>query len=467
MAKQLIRSIGLWGAVATAVGIVVSSSAMVSLGQGFGIGGKGFVIAMVFALFLNFCVAFSFAELSGMVPRAGGLNHYTLPAMGPFVGMVAVITGYVLVTIFAGSAEAAISGIVFNEVFSVGVNPIVIAIIVVTLLGFLNLFGIQIFSWTQMVLTTLLIASTVVLGIIGLSGVGGGEAVSNPIEFNPMGWGVLSLTALAFWLFVGVEFVTPLAEEIKKPKVYIPLSMILGLVIIFIADMVFGYASIKHAPLDRLAGSASPHVDAAKAILGEKGLIWMGIVTILATSSTLNTLISSIARMLYAMALEGQMPKVFGKLNRWGTPWAAILFLCVLFVAFLLMGITNSSSLTTFILAGCICWMIAYIVAHLNVIILRIKYPNAKRGFKSPFGYTFQIIGILGMLYIMFNIYPDPIIKAEIYKFTFIFLGLTIVYSVCWVKFIMKKKLFETTPIEDLLDQTDNESPQTKEKISS
>lgn len=463
LSKQLIRSLGLWGAVATAVGIVVSSSALVSLGQGFGIGGKGFIIAMLFALFLNLCVAFSFSELSGIIPRAGGINHFTLPAMGPFVGMVAVISGYVLVTIFAGSAEAAISGFIVTEVFSVKINPVLVSIVVVLFLGISNLFGVKVFSWTQTILTTLLIGSTVTLGIIGLTGNATGTPVTNTLDFNPMGWGVLSLTALAFWLFVGVEFVTPLAEEIKKPKIYIPLSMILGLVIIFIADLIFGFASIKYAPLEGLAESASPHVDAAKAMLGDTGLIWMGIVTILATSSTLNTLISSISRMLYAMALEGQMPKVFSKLNRWGIPWVAILFMSLLFVFFLLIGITNSSSITTFILAGCLCWMVAYIIAHLNVIILRLKYPNIKRGFKSPFGFTFQIIGIVGMLYVIFNIFPDPTIKMNIYTYTIIFLTLTVVYSFCWVKFVMKKRIFETTPIEVLTSHTEEEEGESEQ----
>lgn len=450
MANHLKRSIGLWGAVATAVGIVVSSSAMVSLGQGFGLGGPGFIIAMAVALALNFCVAFSFSELSGIIPRAGGINHFTLPAMGPFIGMIAVISGYVLVTIFAGSAEAGISGLVLTEVFSLDVNPTLVAIIVVAILGAANLFGVKAYSWTQVVLTALLIFSTVIIGIIGLTGAGSGEPVTTPSDFNPMGWGVLSLTALAFWLFVGVEFVTPLAEEVKKPKLYIPLAMILGLVIILLADMVFGFAAIKYAPLETLAGSASPHVDAASAILGKPGLIWMGVVTFLATASTLNTLIGAISRMLYAMGLDGQMPRVFGKLNRWGAPWVAILFMGALFVFFLLVGITNSSSLTTFILAGCICWMIAYIVAHLNVIILRFKYPHVQRGFKSPFGITFQLVGIVGMLYVIFNIFPDPVIRADIYKYTLIFLGITVVYSAWWVKFVMKKGLFEITPLHEL-----------------
>jgi amino acid transporter len=58
------REIGLIPAIATAVGIVVSSSALLMLGQGFGLGGPAFVVAMIIAAFVNLCVAFSFAELT-------------------------------------------------------------------------------------------------------------------------------------------------------------------------------------------------------------------------------------------------------------------------------------------------------------------------------------------------------------------------------------------------------------------
>ncbi len=63
---KLRRSLGLWPAIATAVGIVVASTTLVSLGQGIGIAGYGFIYPMVFALILNVFVALTFSELSGM-----------------------------------------------------------------------------------------------------------------------------------------------------------------------------------------------------------------------------------------------------------------------------------------------------------------------------------------------------------------------------------------------------------------
>ncbi|MFC5588920.1 APC family permease [Sporosarcina soli] len=464
MTKQLKRTLGLSAAIAMAVGIVVSSSALVSLGQGFGIGGRGFLLAMLAAVFLNLCIAFSFSELSGMIPKAGGINHYTLPALGPFMGMISVISGYVLVTIFAGSAEASIAGIVFAEIFIPGANPILISIVITALLAAVNIMGVKFFSYTQIILTTLLIGSTIILGIIGLTGIGAsGEPLQMATEFNPTGWGVFSLTALAIWLFIGVEFVTPMAEEIKKPNKYIPIAMIAALFIILFADLLFGFASLRFVPLDILAGSTAPHVDTASAMLGRTGLVWMGIVTILATTSTLNTLIAAISRMLYGMGLEGQLPKIFSKTNRYGTPWFSIVVLSSLFVVFLLNGLTTSDSLVTFILAGCFCWLVTYFIAHLNVVILRFKYPDLKRPFRSPFGLTFQLIGMLGILYVMFNMSPDTAMKQSIYQYSFVFLGGTVFYSAIWVKFVMKRKLFKPIPLEDVVEITSGsfEEPKT------
>lgn len=449
--KKSHQKIGLWAAVATAVGIVVSSSAMVSLAEGFGLGGRSFIIAMVAALFLNACVAFSFAELSGMIPRAGGLNRYTAPAMGSTVSMIAVISGYVLVTLFSGSAEAGIAGLVLTDVFNVGISPVIVSIGFVVLLVAVNLFSIKVYGSLQVFLAATLIGSIAVLGFIGLTGLGAGEPVDTEFPIDPLGVGALSLVALAFWLFIGVEFVTPLTEELKKPRVYVPLAMLLGLAIIFVADIMFGLGALNYILPSELAGTENPHLRAAEALAGPVGLTWMGIVTVLATASTLNTLISAISRMLAAQAEEGEMPSVLGKRNRYDAPWVAVAILGALFLLFLITGFTDGDSIITFILASVFCWVLAYVVAHLNVIVLRFRYPRARRTFRSPFGLTFQVVGIAGLIFVMFNISSDPEQAAAIYQTVLILLAITVIYSVIWVKVVMKKGIFEATPLEEVI----------------
>ncbi|MBO1004424.1 APC family permease [Pseudogracilibacillus auburnensis] len=467
MGKQLRRTMGLWGTTATGVGIVVSSSALVSLGQGFGAGGKPFVFAMLAALILMVFSYISFTELAGMMPVAGGINHYTLPAMGPFVGIISVISGYFLVSIFSGAAEAAIAGMIFTDVFAPGLNPIIVAVIITVIIASVNVLGVKAYSSLQLALTIILIGSTVVLGILGLSGI---ELPGEPIDFSisvasETGLGVLGLTALAIWLFIGIEFITPLAEEIKRPNLTIPIAIGIGLVVIFIANILFGFASMKYVPLETLAGSASPHVVFATAMLGKTGQVWMGIVAIFATTSTMNTIIGSVARMLYGMGQRGQLPKFFGKLNRFGAPWVGVVFLSSLFLIFVISGTATGETVAIFILAGCFCWLVTYCIAHIDVMILRFKYPQAKRGFKSPFGITIQLLGLVGMIYVMLNMHPDAAVAKEIYKYSLLFLALTVLYAACWVKFKMKKPLFETVPLEELINDPNNKKDD-KEKTA-
>lgn len=127
--------------VAAACGLVVASTTLVSLGQGFGLGGPGFIIAMIAAVIINLCVALTFGELSGIIPRAGSINHFTAPALGRFLAMLAVISGYLIVTMFAGAAEAAVPGLIFNEVVA-PVPPLLYTTVVVLLLAWVNYRGI-------------------------------------------------------------------------------------------------------------------------------------------------------------------------------------------------------------------------------------------------------------------------------------------------------------------------------------
>jgi len=176
----------------------------------------------------------------------------------------------------------------------------------------------------------------------------------------------------------------------------------------------------------------------------------MAIVTILAALSTVNTLIASIPRMLYGLAQEGQAPRVFAALSRWQTPWLAILLQGTFFIIPILIGIATIEIIVIFILASAFSWFVSYIIAHLDVIILRYKYPKVKREFKSPLWLFPQIFGILAMIYMMVNIFPEAEIKRQIYLYALIFLGLAAVGSALWVKLVMKKGLFTPIPLEQL-----------------
>lgn len=453
MTHELKRVIGLPAGIATAVGIVVASSTLVMQGQGFGIGGPGFLIVMVLGMLSNLFVMFSFAELSGMMPRAGSLNHYTQAALGPFVAIVAVLAAYISPVIFALSVEASIPGIIVHDVFwdwmpARGFSVALVLIFVIT-----NLRGIKWFSTIQIATAGTMIVSIAVVGVIGLLGLGSGTPVASSLgPFNPLGWNVLSLIALGFWLFVGAEFVTALAEEIRKPRLYIPLSMFFGLLIILVAGGLYGLASLKYVAPDELANSTTPQVDMAAAMLGRTGQVWMSLASILASATTLNTVVCAIPRMIYGMAKNGQLPSILGKVNRHHVPSVATYLVALMVLVPLGMGVATADTFVSYVLAATLTWVIGYIVAHIDLIILRTRHPEVVGGFRTPFYPVPQMLSLVSLIWILFNISPDPALTRGIYTKAFAFLGISVVYAYLWVRFKERKGLFQTTAVADLVE---------------
>lgn len=461
MSTDLKRVMGLPAGIASAVGLVVASTTLVLQGQGFGIAGRGFLIAMLVAMLVNLFAMFSFAELSGLLPRAGSVNHYTQAALGPFMAILAVLASYFIVNIFAGSAEASVPGIIVRDVFIDWMPARLFSAILVIALVLVNLRGIKLFSAVQLVTATAMILSLAIVGLIGLFGLGSGTPVESSFgSFNPLGWSIFSLVALAFWLFVGAEFVTPLAEEIKKPRVYIPLSMFLGLLIILIAGGLYGMASIKYVGAEELTASMTPHIDAAAAIMGRNGQIWMSLASILATVTTVNTLLAALPRMFYGMADKGQLPSVLSRVNRYSVPsWATIL-VALMILTPLVIGIATAETFITFILAATFTWVCGYIIVHIDLIVIRWKHPHLKGGFRTPLYPLPQLLSLAGLVWMLFKISPDPALTRNIYTIAFVFLGLSAIYAAVWVLLKEKKGLFQVTPIAELVgEEVPEEAP--------
>lgn len=435
-----------------AIGLVVASTTLVMLGQGYGIAGYGFILATAIALVLMIFQAFTFSELALMMPRAGSVSSYSEIAIGHFPAIISVLSGYVLVQFLSGPAELAIAGLVLNKIMLPGVSPTLISILVLIALTVLNMLGVDIFAAFQVAFTWVMLAMLLVLGFVGFFGAGNPAVhnVSPPIEF----WGTISLIALGIWLVIGAEFTCTLVEEAKNPKKHIPMAMILGLVVITFCQLFYGNAAMKYFPLDKLGSSPIPHVELAEALLGKAGLYMIAIASFCATASTMNTVIAGVSRMLYGMAHSGQVPSVFKWLHpRFRTPWAGIFLMFIAPFFMLLSGIATSEAIVTLTVAACFCWIVTYIICHIDVFILRIKYPDMTRPFRTPGFPVPQIVSIAGLIMVLWNIFPDPAVKMKIYRYALCFLVGAGIYAALWIKLKMKTGLFKPVPIEEALKE--------------
>jgi len=82
---------------------------------------------------------------------------------------------------------------------------------------------------------------------------------------------------------------------------------------------------------------------------------------------------------------------------------------------------------------------------------LRKKYPNFERPFKSPWYPLPQLLGIMGMAYMILNNSPSPEMTLQVYLNAGIIIGIACIYACFWVKYKMKKSWFEPEPIENAL----------------
>lgn len=451
MNNKLKQTLGFWSCFSVAVGLVVASSTMVSLGQGMGIAGGGFVIAMIAAWILQHFSAQSYAELACIMPHSGGIRTYTRVAMGALPAVVATILGFVVPNLFAIPTELAVASSVLSDTFFPSISPLFFGGFLLVVLTITNIVGVDIFAKLQVVFTLTMMISMTLLGLIGLTGIGAAPApVIADIPFNTMGTGVFSLTALAIWLYIGIEFVTPMAQETKNAERNIPRAMFLGLVVIFAVNLVYGFASLKYVPAEQLASSNHPHIDMAMAILGRPGVIWISIISIFASASSISTVIAVVPRMLYGMALSHELPKIFCKIHpTFRTPWIGIIVMSSAIGAFYFGGISDAPNLIIYILSACCAWLFCYVIAHLNVIILRVRYPKLYRPYKSRFYPIPQIIGTLGIIYSIVNIAPDPAMKEPIYTLVGIMAVLAFSYGVIWLKFVVKQPLFKPMSMEE------------------
>ncbi len=458
------KKLGLGSAVATCVGLIVATSCLLSLGQGIGLAGPAFIIPLFIVMILNAFLAMSMSELHTLMPKVeGGIGQYTLAGLGPVASIISNTSAYVICMVLAVAVEVTMCGTVLSQTLLPAVPAPVLSIAVLGILFLLNFRGIDMFSRVQNLVVTLLIGSIAVLGVISFFKLVPDHVIAASAQTAPsvVGFGgLMGLSAMAFWLFIGVEFVIPLANDLKNPKRDVLLSMILGLVMLFVVQALMGAGMANYVTLDELASADMPHIVFAEHLLGKAGVYWMSIVTLLAGISTTNTVLASVSRILSGMAESEMMPKIFMKKSRYGTAPAGMLLVAIAIIVLIVTGYTNSSGLVNIILAASCFWLVSYIIVHTNVLVLRRKYPNAPRVKWLMLGGVPQIIGILGNIYMIWNISSDMQSRMQIYSvFGVLFVILT-AYAFFWIKVVKRAPAFTPVSIENINNYTmENPAP--------
>jgi amino acid transporter len=438
--------LGFWQLFATSIGVVVSQVTIVALLQGVGIGGWGFMAALAVASCLAFANAMAYAEMALMMPSAGSLSSYAEAAIGNFPAILLVFAGYVTPALFGLPAELILANQMVANVLPGALPPFVVPVLLVVVFVGLNVLGTDVFARVQTVLSMTVLVFLFVTGLVALAGHAAAPQAAAAQSFSGPGHDpvFLGVVALAFWVLVGSEFVTPLVEEARNPNRDLPRAMLLGLLTITAAWFVYALGTIATVPRNQLGASAAPHLQYALAVYGPSARWWFAALAVIASASLLNTVLAAVPRMLWGMANNGQVFPILKRTHpRFGTPVMAILFVGALPLIGLVWSRGDPDSILPLTIAASVAWLLAYMTAQLSLIVLRRRRPELPRPFRVPASPWVPLLAIAGMGYVVANSAPTPELVPQIARYTGVVLAVFALVGALWVKYVMKKGLFE------------------------
>ena len=225
LTQHLLRGrVGFPTAPASSVGLIMASPVILTATTGFGLGGGTFAVAMLVALLLMLAQSTTFAEAACLLPTRGSVYDYLSCGLGRFFAITGTLSAYLIVHVFAGTAETMLSGTMalvnfesLNTLTEPGGGAWLVGVGMVLCFGLLNALGITAFGRAEVILTFGMWSTLMIFAVTGLlrlpavelQGWFGASMVGDDLPT------LLSLVGMAMFMFVGCEFVTPLAPEVR------------------------------------------------------------------------------------------------------------------------------------------------------------------------------------------------------------------------------------------------------------
>jgi APA family basic amino acid/polyamine antiporter len=390
--KHLKRSITLFEAVTYTLCVIIGAGIYVLIGAASGIAGNGVWLAFLFAALIAACTGLSYAELTSKMPHDAAEYEYVEKSFSSKKFAFGIGWLKLVVSIIAAAAVSLGFGGYFSALFGV---PVVLgALLLVLFAVILNCFGAQITMKASSLMVILTIIGLLMVIFSGFGYVGKVDVLD--IQF---GWGgVFSAAALIFFAFLGFEEVANLGEEAKDPRNMLPKALIISIVISTILYTAVSLVAINVVPWQSLAASASPLSTVMMTTMGPLGSMLLAVIALIATGSTTFALLFAYSRMVYGMAEDGSMPKVFLGLNKSRTPYVAVIVTGFVTALIVLIGdIKFVASLTDF---GA---LFVFMVINMAVIILRYRPDNFHGKFKVPLNIgRFPVLPAAGAVFCLY-----------------------------------------------------------------
>ncbi len=383
--------------------------------------GKAILILLLTPLLWSLPTAFMIGELSSALPFEGGYYAWVRRAMGNFWGFQEA-----WLSLVASIFDMAIYPTLFVAYltrmfpwFAQGRRGVMVGLAVVIVCVVLNIAGVKVVSTTSLWLFFALSAPFLLIVLLSPFKIGAlANAVTTPTTSSAdMIGGLL----IAMWNFMGWDNASTIATEVERPQRTYPRAMLAAVGIVSLSYIV-PVAAMWMTGLAPSTWETGSWADVAGMLGGPLLRIALILGGMISGFGMFNALVMSYSRLPLAMAQDGMLPKVFGKLHpRSRAPWVAIVFLAVCWALCLGLGFERLVTIDILLYGASLA------LEFVALIRLRFREPDLPRPFRVPGGKIGAIaIGIAPVLLLGFSVIrskAEQVLGVSSFAFGMILIG--------------------------------------------
>ncbi len=360
---------------------------------------KAILILLMTPVLWSLPTAFMIGELSSALPFEGGYYAWVRRAMGNFWGFQEA-----WLSLTASIFDMAIYPTLFVAYltrmfpwFQQNHRGVAVALGVVVLCALLNILGVKVVSTTSLWLFFALSAPFAAIFLLAPFKVHMlANAVTKPTTSNV---DILGGLLICMWNYMGWDNASTIATEVERPQRTYPRAMLVAVAIVCLT-YVLPFAAMWITGLPASAWETGAWADVAQLMGGPVLRIALVAGGMMSGFGMFNALVMSYSRLPLAMAQDGMLPKVFGKLHsKSRAPWVAIIALAIGWGLALNLGFERLVTLDIMIYGA------SLTLEFIALIVLRVREPELKRPFRVPGGLFGAIaVGIPPVLLLGFAI---------------------------------------------------------------
>jgi amino acid transporter len=329
------------------LGDVLGSGIYVLVGAVAAAVGGAFWIAFAAGVTVATITGLAYAELVTKYPQAAGAALYVNKAFRKPL-LTFLITVSMLSASFAATGSLA-SGFAryFGQLFQLP-PVLLVTLVFVLVLTAINYIGITESVVVNMIMTFVEVAGLIIVVVIGIVYVARGNADFGVLtqfstgDSNPI-FAIIAGVALAFFAMTGFENAANVAEETINPSKTFPRALVGGMIAAGVIYILVSISAALVVPINTLGEAPAALLEVVRAgvLPVPVGMMVILFALIAMTAITNTTLVAVVtqSRILYGMAREDVVPRVFARLHPTRrSPWFALIFQFIVVAALLTFG---------------------------------------------------------------------------------------------------------------------------------